>query len=181
MAGRPLSLGCRLALQNGALFPCRTLTTLDVSVWPPLLAPGNRALWSGRSTSFSRPTPQNYFLNSRATRNLTSSSVLHKKGGKTTRADSSAKGSVSKDDSSTDPLDFAELQAGLAKAQNHLKEELSKLRAGGRFNPETLENIRVNVVKGSKDTERIADLAQVVPRGRVLNVIIGDKDVRAAI
>lgn len=77
-----------------------------------------------------------------------------------------------------DPYDFSELEGGIEKAQSKLRDDLSKLRAGGRFNPEVLESLRVQVVKDSKGTERLADLAQVVPRGRTLNLIVGEKEVR---
>ena len=104
------------------------------------------------------------------TRRLTNSTALLKKGGKVTRPESNTE--------EIDPCDFSELEDGISKAQSKLKDDLSKLRAGGRFNPEMLENLRVQVIKGSKATERLADLAQVIPRGRSLNLIVGEKDVR---
>lgn len=112
-----------------------------------------------------------------STRTFTSGAQLLKKGGKASRAQAEVETRSSDGGSTPDPFDFSSLQSGIDKAHTQLKEELSKLRAGGRFNPETLENLRVNVVKGSKDTERVADLAQVVPRGRVLNIVVGDRDV----
>jgi ribosome recycling factor len=58
-----------------------------------------------------------------------------------------------------------------------LKDELSKLRTGGRFNPETLENLRVRLDKDSKKTERLGDLAQVLPKtGRSLMILVGEKE-----
>lgn len=75
------------------------------------------------------------------------------------------------------PTDFTELEAAIQKAHERLKEDLSKLRSGGRFNPEVVENLRVHVVKGSKETVRLSDVAQVVPRGRILNLMIGEKEV----
>lgn len=77
-----------------------------------------------------------------------------------------------------DPNDFSELQASITKAQTDLKESLSKLRAGGKFNPELVDNLRVSLDKSSKQTTRLGDLAQCVPMGRTLNVIAGEKDVR---
>lgn len=53
-----------------------------------------------------------------------------------------------------------------------------KLRAGGRFNPETLENVRVFLAKEGKATERLGDLAQVLPKGgRSVMLLVGEKDV----
>jgi ribosome recycling factor len=77
-----------------------------------------------------------------------------------------------------DPFDFSTLQSGIDNALERLKKELSMLRTGGRFNPEVVENIRVHVIKGSKDTERLGDLAQVLPKGgRSLMLLVGDKEV----
>ncbi len=77
-----------------------------------------------------------------------------------------------------DPFDFSQLEAGIQKAIDKLKDELSKLRAGGRFNPETLEALRVQLVKGSKETVKLGELAQIVPKGgRAVIVMVGEKDV----
>jgi len=59
-----------------------------------------------------------------------------------------------------------------------LKNDLSKLRAGGRFNPEVLENLRVQPDKSSKETVKVSDVAQVIPKGRTVQLMIGEKDVR---
>lgn len=76
-----------------------------------------------------------------------------------------------------DPFDFSTLNTGLEKNLEKLKNDLSKLRTGGRFNPEVLENLRVVLSKdGAK--ERLGDLAQVLPKGgRSLSVLVGEKDV----
>jgi ribosome recycling factor len=59
-----------------------------------------------------------------------------------------------------------------------LENDLSKLRTGGRFNPEVVENLRVSLKKDSKKTERLGDLAQVLPKGgRMLMILVGEKDV----
>ena len=77
-----------------------------------------------------------------------------------------------------DPFDFSELEAGIQRALDKLKEDLSKLRPGGRFNPDTIEALRVQLVKGSKETVRLGDLAQAVPRGgRTIVVLVGEADV----
>ena len=59
-----------------------------------------------------------------------------------------------------------------------MKSELAKIKAGGR-NPESIENVRVklNKEKGSKETVKLGDLASVVPRGRNVGVLVGEKDV----
>jgi ribosome recycling factor len=77
-----------------------------------------------------------------------------------------------------DPYDFSTLNAGIEKSLEKLKDDLSKLRTGGRFNPEVLENLRVHLVKDSKASERLGDLAQVLPKGgRSLMILVGEKDV----
>ncbi|KAG0651496.1 Ribosome-recycling [Hyphodiscus hymeniophilus] len=74
-----------------------------------------------------------------------------------------------------DPFDFSTLEAGIEKSLEKLRNDLSKLRTGGRFNPEVLENLRVQLSKDSKATERLGDLAQVLPKGgRTLMVLVGE-------
>lgn len=70
------------------------------------------------------------------------------------------------------------MDAGIEKVHEKLKNDLSKLRTGGRFNPEALENLRVHLVKDSNKSERLGDLAQVLPKGgRSLMILVGEKDV----
>jgi ribosome recycling factor len=75
-------------------------------------------------------------------------------------------------------FDFSTLESGILKALEKLTRDLSQLRSGGRFNPDVVENLKVQLGKaGSKETVRLKDLAQVVPKGRLLNVIVGEKEV----
>lgn len=77
-----------------------------------------------------------------------------------------------------DPFDFSSLEEGISKALDKLKNDLSRLRTGGRFNPEALENLRVHLNKDSKASERLGDLAQVLPKGgRSLMILVGEKEV----
>lgn len=67
-----------------------------------------------------------------------------------------------------------------------LTHKLSQLRSGGRLNPEVVEGLKVQLGIAGKDgtgkeTVRLGDIAQVVPRGRMLNVICGDAEVRHAL
>lgn len=75
------------------------------------------------------------------------------------------------------PYDFAVLETEIANAHERLKTDLSKLRAGGRFNPEVLENLRVQPQKHDKQTLKLSDLAQVIPKGRTVQVLVGELDV----
>ncbi|KAL2005007.1 hypothetical protein VTN00DRAFT_2857 [Thermoascus crustaceus] len=78
---------------------------------------------------------------------------------------------------SNDPLDLSELHNGIADAISRLKDDLSKLRAGGRFNPDAIENLQVQLSKGNKETVKLGELAQVIPKGgRMVSVLVGEED-----
>jgi hypothetical protein len=80
---------------------------------------------------------------------------------------------------SDDPLDLSQLEDGIAAAVSRLKDDLSKLRVGGRLNPETIEGLRVQLGKDTKDTAKLGELAQVVPKGgRMVTVLIAEESVR---
>jgi ribosome recycling factor len=98
-----------------------------------------------------------------------------KKGGKAAREEKPA--SSSKSAASDDPYDFSTLEADIASAIDRLKNDLSKLRAGGRFNPEVLENLRVQPDKKNPQTVKLNDLAQVIPKGRTVQILVGEQDV----
>ncbi|TKA77030.1 hypothetical protein B0A49_02313 [Cryomyces minteri] len=108
------------------------------------------------------------------------SAPLPQKGGKATRAQSadapSSSPSSSAPPAADDPFDFSVLEADIVKVHERLQHELKKLRSGGRFNPEVLEALRVHLVKGGKESVRLGDVAQVIPKGRVVQLIVGEKD-----
>lgn len=76
--------------------------------------------------------------------------------------------------------DMSELEASVLKAIEKLTHDLAQLRSGGRLNPDIVESLKVQLGTAGhgKETVRLGDIAQVVPRGRVLNVICGDDAVR---
>lgn len=117
-------------------------------------------------------------------RTFTTSAVLSKKKDKTKRndgADSPTASAAAGGAGEADPFDFTQLQTGISEAMTRLKEDLQKLRTGGggRLNPEVIEQLRVNLVKGSNETVRLSEVAQVVPKGgRAVAVIVGEEDVR---
>jgi len=85
-----------------------------------------------------------------------------------------------------DPFDLSALSTAIASAHARLRDDLSKLRAGGRFNTDVVDALRVRLggkAGVEKDgqtaatTVRLGDLAQVVPRGRVLEVVVGEREV----
>lgn len=78
---------------------------------------------------------------------------------------------------SDDPEDLSVVQNGIANAVSRLKDDLSKLRAGGRFNTGAFESLRVHL-KEPKETVKLGELAQVVPRGgRMTTVLVSEEDV----
>ncbi|KAL4802859.1 ribosome recycling factor-domain-containing protein [Aspergillus unguis] len=97
-----------------------------------------------------------------------------KKSGAVKQASSSVK--ESPDTAFEDPLDITQLEQGIADAVSRLKDELSKLRMGGRLSPETIEGLRVQLNKGTKETEKLGELAQVVPKGgRMVTVLVSEE------
>ena len=114
-----------------------------------------------------------------ARRPFATTPTLLKKGGKAARDESKSQAASQKHAApADDPADFSALEADISAAVTRLKDDLSKLRAGGRFNPELLENLRVQPDKSSAAKVRLSDVAQVVPKGRTVQVLVGEKDVR---
>lgn len=110
-------------------------------------------------------------------RNFASSPALYKKKDKAKKASASEP-----EDSSNvpfeDPFDLSQLQNGISTAVARLKDDLSKLRAGGRFNTALLESLRVHLSKDSKESVKLGDLAQVVPKGgRMVTLLAAEEDV----
>ncbi|KAF7910225.1 uncharacterized protein EAE98_012180 [Botrytis deweyae] len=126
--------------------------------------PHYRSLSSSSSLQFhSTPT----FLKKKDKSNKNSSS----------ESDNSSSTSSSAAAEDNDPFDFSTLQAGIDKSLEKLKNDLGKLRTGGRFNPEVLEGLRVKLGKDAKESFRLGDLAQVLPKGgRSVVVLVGEKD-----
>jgi hypothetical protein len=61
------------------------------------------------------------------------------------------------------------------KALEHLTHQLSELRSGARFNTDALERLHVKLKTG--ESLLVKDLAQVVIKGRFVNVILSDEEV----
>lgn len=78
-----------------------------------------------------------------------------------------------------DLFDLSQLETGITTAVTRLKDDLSKLRAGGRFNTASLEGLKVQLGKESHDSFRLRDLAQVVPKGgRLVTLLVAEEEVR---
>ena len=80
-------------------------------------------------------------------------------------------------ESPTNPLDVTSLKAKVDEAIEKLRTDLSKLRGGGRFDFAVVEQLRVQPQKGVKGTVKLGTLAQVIPKSRFLNVVVGDPEV----
>ncbi|OJI84291.1 hypothetical protein ASPTUDRAFT_56215 [Aspergillus tubingensis CBS 134.48] len=114
-----------------------------------------------------------------ATRSFSSSPFWCKKKDKTkaTSGADSGKPLPKVGASSEDPHDFSQLHDGIAAALSRLRDELSKMRVGGRFNTASIESLRVQLNKSSKQSIKLGDLAQVVPKGgRMVTILASDED-----
>lgn len=97
-----------------------------------------------------------------------------KKGGKAAR-EATRPAEPEESTPETDPFDLSTLEADTSKAIEKLKTDLSKLRPSGRFNPELLETLRVQPQKTSNTTYPLSDLAQVVPKGRTMQILVSEE------
>ncbi|EUC49123.1 hypothetical protein COCMIDRAFT_85399 [Bipolaris oryzae ATCC 44560] len=124
-------------------------------------------------------TPQ---CSSHAVRGFSSNPQLQKKAGKANRShartDSNPPVNKGVPPTPTDEAyDVSGLESQILKAIEKLTHELSQLRSGGKLNPDIVESLKVQLGTAGhgKETVRLGDIAQVVPRGRVLNVICGEE------
>ncbi|KAF1952523.1 ribosome recycling factor [Byssothecium circinans] len=121
-------------------------------------------------------------------RDFTTSPSLYKKAGKANKAHARTDSSPPVNPAraglptATDyAFDLSNLESQILKAIEKLTHDLSQLRSGGRLNPEVVESLKVQLgIAGKegtgKETVRLGDIAQVVPRGRVINVICGEAE-----
>ncbi|RFU28358.1 hypothetical protein B7463_g7964, partial [Scytalidium lignicola] len=113
-------------------------------------------------------------------RNFGSTPVVFKKGGKG-KGQQSETNDQPEQKQTDDPYDFSTLDLGITKVLEKLKNDLAKLRTGGRFNPEALENVRVHLTKDSKSTIKLGELAQVLPKGGRMVTVLHVKPIVSAI
>ncbi|KAF2678304.1 ribosome recycling factor [Lentithecium fluviatile CBS 122367] len=126
-----------------------------------------------------RPTslPQCF---SKPRRTFLSTPPLHKKAKNEAFSDGPPTGNKSRQPTATDDvLDLSTVETEILKAIEKLSHTLSQLRSGGRLNPEVVEGLKVQLGTAGKDghgkeSVRLGDVAQVVPRGRMLQVICGE-------
>ncbi|KAI5200093.1 ribosome recycling factor [Aureobasidium subglaciale] len=113
-------------------------------------------------------------------RSFSNTPTTLKKGGKAAREASRSDSSSSSSSpaaaavGSEDPFDFSALESDINDAVEKLKNDLSQLRQGGRFNPQVLESLRVQLKQGGP--VKLGDLAQVVPKGRIVQVVVGEQE-----
>lgn len=126
------------------------------------------------------PTPRtaNTTLLRLSSRTFGSSPVCYKKKDKAKQATTSAEPDHKANAKSEDPFDLSQLESGISTAVSRLKDDLSKLRAGGRFNTTSLETLKVSLSKNSNDNVRLGDLAQIVPKGgRMVSILLAEEEV----
>jgi ribosome recycling factor len=77
--------------------------------------------------------------------------------------------------------DVSGLESQILKAMERLTHDLSQLRGGGKLNPEVVESLKVQLGTAGhgKESVKLGDIAQVIPRGRTLNVVCGEEAVRS--
>ncbi|KAJ5663758.1 hypothetical protein N7507_004489 [Penicillium longicatenatum] len=138
-----------------------------------------------RILRLSLPYPQRLLGNSRFAcpslkslslqgRSFASSPALYKKKDKAKKASTDREPSAVASD---DPSDLSQLQTGISVAVARLKDDLSKLRAGGRFNTASLEGLKVQLSKDSQESVKLRDLAQVVPKGgRLVTILVAEEE-----
>ena len=116
-----------------------------------------------------------------AIRHFGNSPVLHKKKDKAKRnaaTDADYRSPKTEPASGDDPLDLSVLDRGIANAVSRLTEDISKLSVGGRFNTEAIENLRVFPTKGSKESVKLGELAQIIPKGaRMVTILVAEEEV----
>ncbi|MCJ1380827.1 hypothetical protein MMC17_003936 [Xylographa soralifera] len=130
-----------------------------------------------QSQSNPRPFRRRPALATSLPRFFSTTPLLLKKGQRDEPKRTVEKATARSEAADNDPYDFSALEAGIDRALERLNDELSKLKPGGRFNPDMLEALRVSLVKGSRVTVKLADVAQVMPRGgRTVVVLVGEAD-----
>ncbi|KAL5115863.1 ribosome-recycling factor [Pleosporales sp. CAS-2024a] len=120
-------------------------------------------------------TPQ---CHAHALRSLSVSASLHRKVAKANKAHAQTDASppVSTPTATDEAYDVSHLEAQVLKAMEKLTHDLSQLRGGGKLNPDMIENLKVQLGTAGhgKETVKLRDIAQVVPRGRVIHVVCGE-------
>lgn len=113
-----------------------------------------------------------------AKRTFFSSPARYKKKDKSKKTSGTSDSDSSLNASAEDPFDLSQLDHGISTALSRLKDDLSKLRPGGRFNTASLETLKVSLSKDGNDTVRLGDLAQVVPKGgRMVTILAAEEEV----
>jgi ribosome recycling factor len=62
-----------------------------------------------------------------------------------------------------------------------LTTELTELKSGGKFNPKVLESLEVSIDKSGLEKKKLREMAQLVTKGRYINIILYDQAVRSSL
>ncbi|KAI9842285.1 MAG: hypothetical protein M1837_007355 [Sclerophora amabilis] len=140
--------------------------------------------------------PPHFRLSLAHYRCLSTTAVLLKKSSKPSSKSSVPSSTATSAESAPDPCDLTTLDSAIAANLEKLSDELGKIRPGGRVSVEDIESLRVQLpmskenrleveknskprgnTKGMKETVRLSDLAQVIPRGgRGMIFMVGEKE-----
>ena len=75
-----------------------------------------------------------------------------------------------------DPFELADLEFSWKKGADHFEDLLKKMRAGGRFNPDVIGELRVRPDKKLPESFPLHELAAVVPKGgRNISVLVHEE------
>lgn len=112
-------------------------------------------------------------------RPFTTNPPLLKKSGGKQESKRAAAPNAAKTAGVTDPFDFSVFEADIKRTLDSLKHDLSKIRAGG-LDAERIEDVRVKVGGSKGAVVKVGEVAQVVQRGRVMVVMVGEAEVCVA-
>ncbi|KAI1656940.1 ribosome recycling factor [Daldinia decipiens] len=152
-----------------------TITTITTTTTPPFLRPCILLLpqypaGSGNIRALHTTSP---VWKSKAPKDKTRED--HKKPASVARGDAEAddpNGPKHPPANPETPLNFADVESRIRRHDEHHRELLKELRAGGRFNPVVVGALRVQPDRKDPATYPLRELAQVIPRGgRTISLI----------
>ncbi|KAL9034150.1 MAG: hypothetical protein Q9180_005567, partial [Flavoplaca navasiana] len=183
------------SLTNPSIFSTLTLTRVRQPFVPP------SPLLSTAPCSTSLPNAR--LLNPPSQLFTTTPHPLKKQGGKGSSKNTLAINASKTASDNADPTDFSAFETEILKIVDNLRDEIRYIKAGG-INVEAVEDARVVLKAGAgtkiqgrrvlqgrvrgpmkvaggggpKEVVRLRELCQVVPRGRMLVLLVGEKEVQ---
>lgn len=79
--------------------------------------------------------------------------------------------------SADEPLNFADVRSRLAQQDERAESHLKTLKAGGRFNADTIGAVRVQPDRAEGTVYPLRELAQIVPKGgRTISILVHEAE-----